>query len=126
MSLIVWWTTSVNGLTNSTLAKMNNEHVADNPLAVMTVEVAYALPEQQWLLAVTVPVGSSVEQAIYASAVTRQVPGLVIDPERLGIFSQKARLDTVLRPGDRVEIYRPLLVDPKESRRRRAEHDGRR
>jgi putative ubiquitin-RnfH superfamily antitoxin RatB of RatAB toxin-antitoxin module len=62
-------------------------------------------------------------QAIEVSGVSRAVPGLVIDPSRLGVFSHKVAPDQVLEQGDRVEIYRPLTLDPKEARRRRA-HEG--
>jgi hypothetical protein len=54
---------------------------------------------------------------------TQTIPGLVIDPAHLGIFSRKVAPDHVLGEGDRVEIYRPLILDPKEARRRRA-HEG--
>ena len=84
------------------------------------VEVAYALPEQQALLAVVVPAGSTARQAIDASGIRERFPGLVIDPEGVGVFGRKVALEHVLRDGDRVEIYRPLQADPKEVRRRRA------
>ena len=86
----------------------------------ITVNVVYAEPERQVVRRVTLPVGSTVMQAIEASGITQAVAGLVIDPERLGIFSRKAAPDQVLGEGDRVEIYRPLTLDPKEARRRRA------
>jgi putative ubiquitin-RnfH superfamily antitoxin RatB of RatAB toxin-antitoxin module len=89
----------------------------------ITVEVVYAEPLRRWLWRVTLPVGSTVAQAIEASDVTRDVPGLVVDPARLGIFSRKVAPDHVVGEGDRVEIYRPLTLDPKEARRRRA-HEG--
>ena len=89
----------------------------------ITVEVAFAGPGSQVVRQVTVPVGSSVMQAIEASGIAQTVPGLVIDPARLGIFSRKVTPDQVVGEGDRVEIYRPLTLDPKEARRRRA-HEG--
>ncbi|WP_266157125.1 RnfH family protein [Dyella silvatica] len=86
----------------------------------MTVEVVYAAADYQILRRVSLPVGSTVIQAIDASNIVAAVPGLQIDPTRLGIFSRKVALDDVLREGDRIEIYRPLSLDPKEARRRRA------
>ncbi|PXV60642.1 hypothetical protein SAMN04487785_102368 [Dyella jiangningensis] len=89
----------------------------------VTVEVVYAEPSRRWLRKVTLPAGSTVAQAIEASGVAREVPGLVVDAARLGIFSRKVTPDHVVGEGDRVEIYRPLTLDPKEARRRRA-HEG--
>ncbi|GAB4181232.1 MAG: RnfH family protein [Wenzhouxiangellaceae bacterium] len=85
------------------------------------VEVAYALPDRQWLLSVTLPSDATAAAAIDASGIRELVPDLSITADNIGIFSEKCDLDTVLRDGDRVEIYRPLLIDPKESRRLRAE-----
>ncbi|WP_430389602.1 RnfH family protein [Dyella sp. 20L07] len=89
----------------------------------VTVEVVYAGPVTQVVRRVTLPAGSTVMQAIEASGITQAVAGLVIDPARLGIFSRKVATDHLLSEGDRVEIYRPLTLDPKEARRRRA-HEG--
>ncbi len=86
----------------------------------ITVNVVYAEPERQFVRRVTLSAGSTVMQAIEASGITQAMPGLLIDPERLGIFSRKAAPDQLLGEGDRVEIYRPLTLDPKEARRRRA------
>lgn len=84
------------------------------------VEVTHALPEKQALLAVDVPPGTTLMQAIEASGIRDAFPGLEVDPQRLGIFGRKAQPDDVLQEGDRVEIYRPLIADPKEARRQRA------
>lgn len=86
----------------------------------ISVEVAHARPEKQVLLQLQVPAGTTVAEAIELSGIRREFPDLVVDPRRLGIFSQKAGPDDMLRPGDRVEIYRPLIADPKEARRQRA------
>jgi putative ubiquitin-RnfH superfamily antitoxin RatB of RatAB toxin-antitoxin module len=86
----------------------------------MTVEVAHARPEKQVLLSVEVPAGATVRYAIEHSGIRDAFPDLVVDPARVGIFGRKAGLDEKLREGDRVEIYRPLIVDPKEARRKRA------
>jgi uncharacterized protein len=89
----------------------------------VTVEVVYAEPSRRWLRQVTLPAGSTVARAIEASGLVSEVPGLLVDPARLGIFSRKVTPEHVLGEGDRVEIYRPLTLDPKEARRRRA-HEG--
>lgn len=86
----------------------------------LRVEVAYAEPDRQWLLPVDLAPGATVADAIEASGIAAAVPGLDIVPDRLGVFGKKASMDRPLRDGDRVEIYRPLLIDPKEERRARA------
>jgi uncharacterized protein len=86
----------------------------------ISVEVAYALPQEQAVLRIELPAGSTVAEAIERSGIGARFAGLVVDPAAVGIFSRKAGLDQVLRHGDRVEIYRPLTADPKDVRRRRA------
>lgn len=93
--------------------------MSDEPETIR-VEVAHALPEKQALLVVDVPPGTTLMQAIEASGIRDAFPGLVVDPKRLGIFGRKAQPDDVLQEADRVEIYRPLIADPKEARRQRA------
>lgn len=83
------------------------------------VEVAYALPQKQYLFELDVPEGATAEQAIHASPLLHEEPGLVI--RQVGIFSRPVTLDTVLREGDRVEVYRPLKADPRERRRKEVE-----
>ncbi|GAA4881188.1 RnfH family protein [Ferrimonas pelagia] len=87
----------------------------------MTVEVVYALPERAFLRTVTVPVGASVEQAIRASGVLVLHPEIDLTQQKVGIFSRTVKLSQPLQAGERVEIYRPLLADPREVRKRRAE-----
>jgi len=84
------------------------------------VEVVLATPERQQLVAIQVSVGSTVADAIEQSMVLQAFEGFELDPAKVGIFGRKASMTDVLRAGDRVEIYRPLIVDPKESRRQRA------
>lgn len=84
------------------------------------VEVAWATPDEQLLLPVELPVGSTVGEAIQASGILSKVSGIEPGSARVGIFSRPASLDTVLQEGDRVEIYRPLQIDAKEARRQRA------
>jgi putative ubiquitin-RnfH superfamily antitoxin RatB of RatAB toxin-antitoxin module len=84
------------------------------------VEVVYALRDEQVLIQLQVEEGTTVRQAIERSGILQRFPE--IDPTRgsVGIFGRIAAPDTPLQDGDRVEIYRPLLVDPKEARRKRA------
>ncbi len=88
--------------------------------ALIAVEVAYAGPEGQWLIALHVPAGTTLIEAIDRSGLRAQVPGLKVEEGAVGIFSQPRPFETVLAAGDRVEIYRPLQVDPKAVRRARA------
>ena len=83
----------------------------------ITVEVAYGRPDEQFLIAVEVPADCTVEAAIRASGVLEKYPEIDLARNRTGIFSRLAKHATVLKAGDRVEIYRPLTADPKEVRR---------
>lgn len=85
------------------------------------VEVAYALPHQQVILPVNLAAELTVEEAIKRSGILEKFPEIDLAQSRVGIFSKLTKLDTVLRDKDRVEIYRPLIADPKEVRRKRAE-----
>ncbi|MFA6921149.1 MAG: RnfH family protein [Gallionella sp.] len=87
----------------------------------INIEVVYALPEVQTLLKKEVPDGTTVMEAIQASGLLEKFPNLDIPAHKLGIFGKLTRADAVLRDKDRIEIYRPLIADPKEVRRRRAE-----
>ena len=91
----------------------------------MRVEVAYARPDRQWLWSVEVPAGTTAMEAIRQSGVVAACPE--VDPESapLGIFGEACSRETLLRPGDRVEIHRPLKRDPKTARRERAAVDSR-
>ena len=86
----------------------------------ISVEVVLAMPERQELVALEIPEGATLADAIAASGLPEMFEDFEVDPSMVGIFSEKASLDQVLRDGDRVEIYRPLIVDPKEVRRQRA------
>ena len=85
-----------------------------------TVEVVYAGPKS-WIQRrrVELRAGSTVMQAIEASGMELSLPAGAIDPTRLGIFGRKVAPDQLVRGGDRIEIYRPLTLDPMEARRRR-------
>ncbi|MBL8483824.1 MAG: RnfH family protein [Rhodocyclaceae bacterium] len=84
------------------------------------VQVVFALPQRQEMVALELPPGTTVAQAVEASGLLQRYPDLSLARNKLGIFGKLAKGDTVLRQGDRVEIYRPLIADPKEVRRQRA------
>ena len=88
--------------------------------AAIAVEVAYVAPDASFLVPLVLPVGATVNDAWLASGLALRIPGLVVGDANVGIFSRRCTLATVLRDGDRVEVYRPLLADPKEARRQRA------
>ena len=89
--------------------------------AKIVVEVAYALPEKQYLQRVTLQQGATVEEAIRASGLLELRNDIDLSKNKVGIYSRPVKLADVLQDGDRVEIYRPLIADPKELRRQRAE-----
>ena len=89
--------------------------------AKIVVEVAYALPEKQYLQRITLDEGATVEQAIVASGLLTLRTDISLDKNKVGIYSRPVKLTDVLSDGDRVEIYRPLIADPKALRRQRAE-----
>ena len=80
----------------------------------MIVEVAYALPDKQSLVSLEVEKGTTLQEAIEASGILDSFEQIDLTKDRVGIFSKFATLDTVLREKDRVEIYRPLIADPKQ------------
>ena len=88
---------------------------------VRAVEVAYALPEKQYLQRVTLQEGATVEEAIRASGLLELRTDIDLTKNKVGIYSRPAKLSDSVHDGDRVEIYRPLIADPKELRRQRAE-----
>ena len=89
--------------------------VADT--SVLDIEVAYALPERQWLVAISVPQGTTARQALSLSGLADEAPGLDINSCPVGVFGRVVPDDYELSNGERVEIYRPLLHDPREQRR---------
>lgn len=95
---------------------------------LITVEVAYALPHQQKILALLVEPGTTALAAAERSGIVKIFPEIDLDNARMGIFGQTLGTkglglpaEHILQPGDRVEIYRPLTADPKDARRKRAE-----
>ena len=94
--------------------------MADRNHDLIEVEVAYALPRTQTVTALKVPVGTTVREALAWSGIAAQPTGGDWDTLAVGICGKRASLATVLHEHDRVEIYRPLIADPKQARRRRA------
>lgn len=88
-------------------------------IKLIEVEVAYADGDQQQVLVVTLPEGSTIENAIDRSGILLQFPEINLMQQKVGIFSQQKSLSHPVCAGDRVEIYRPLLIDPKELRKKR-------
>jgi putative ubiquitin-RnfH superfamily antitoxin RatB of RatAB toxin-antitoxin module len=88
---------------------------------LIPVEVAYAEPATQVILPLKVALGTTLEQAIRQSGILAMFPGIDLSVNKVGIFGKLGKLDQVLREKDRVEIYRHLIADPKEVRKRRAE-----
>ncbi|MFA6179257.1 MAG: RnfH family protein [Candidatus Methylopumilus sp.] len=86
----------------------------------LMVEVAYALPSKQIIIPVKVHEGVTAEEAILASGILQQFPEIDLSINKIGVFGKLSKLDAPLRDLDRVEIYRPLIADPKEVRRQRA------
>lgn len=87
----------------------------------INIEVVYALPHEQTLLKKSVPAGTTVAEGLEASGIRQKYPEIDPATSKLGIFGKLTKADVVLRDRDRIEIYRPLIADPKEVRRRRAE-----
>lgn len=90
-------------------------------MADIRVQVCYARSDSQVLKSLLLPAGTSLRAAIARSGVLGLAPEIDLEACRVGIYGKLKTLDTVLRDHDRVEIYRPLIADPKESRRKRAE-----
>jgi uncharacterized protein len=84
------------------------------------VEVAYALPNEQLIIPISMPLETNAEAAIRASGILNKFPEIDLTTNQIGIFSKLIKLDTPLRNLDRVEIYRTLIADPKEVRKQRA------
>ena len=89
--------------------------------ARLSIEVCYASPDGQALIAVELPEGATLQQALDASGILQRFPQIDLNTQKVGVFGKLKPLDAVLADHDRVEIYRPLLVDPKLSRQRRVE-----
>jgi putative ubiquitin-RnfH superfamily antitoxin RatB of RatAB toxin-antitoxin module len=91
---------------------------------IIEVALAYAKPEHQIVLPLKVPLGATLGEAIAISGITKRFPGIDLLKNKTGVFGRLRPLEYILRPGDRVEIYRPLVADPKEVRRARVRGEG--
>ncbi len=105
------------------MSNLDPEVLDDNPEAV-AVEVVLALPQRQQVVSLTLPPGSTIEAAIEQSGLDFNGAGITVSDENVGVFGQPRRLQEEVRAGDRVEVYRPLLIDPKQARRLRAQSQG--
>lgn len=85
------------------------------------IEVVYALPHEQTLLTLELPQGTSLGDAIKISGILEKHPDIDLATNKVGVFGKLSKLDVQMRDKDRIEIYRPLIADPKEVRRKRAE-----
>ncbi|MEJ2768139.1 RnfH family protein [Mycetohabitans sp. B46] len=88
---------------------------------MIEVQVCYALPDTQTLVDLRLPSGATLREAIEASGIVAMHPQIDLAQQRVGVFGRIRALDSVLENGDRVEIYRPLTVDPKLARQRRVD-----
>lgn len=88
--------------------------------AKIQIEVIYPLPHKQELISLQLPEGSTLQQALEASGLLEKYPEIDLKKNKFGVFAKLSKLDAVLRDRDRVEIYRPLIADPKEVRKQRA------
>jgi putative ubiquitin-RnfH superfamily antitoxin RatB of RatAB toxin-antitoxin module len=86
----------------------------------LRVSVVYATPQEEFMHPMRVAHGTTIGQAIEESGVLSRFPNINLVTQPVGIYGRKKTLDTVLREHDRIEIYRPLVADPKDSRRKRA------
>ncbi len=89
----------------------------------MRVGLAYTDPDDPIWLQIDVPEGSTLKEAIEASGLLKRYPKIDLDKQKVGIFGKLAKLDTVIKEGDRVEIYRPITADPKKVKRRKREDE---
>ncbi len=97
---------------------------SDRGAGAVAVEVAYARPDKQVVIPLRVPAGTTLAAAIERSGIERRFPEIDWTVNTVGVFGRRADPGAVVRDGDRVEIYRPLRVDPKEARRQRARSIG--
>lgn len=102
------------------MAEVMTEDQHDPCIGPYTVEVIYALADQQKSMTVHVPPHCTVELAIQLSGILSTYPEIDLSQQPVGVFSRKVNLSTVVCAGDRIEIYRPLLQDPKTRRRKKA------
>lgn len=90
------------------------------PEKLINIEIAYAQPQQQWLLKLQVLANTTIANAIKQANLVDIFPQVALELDNVGIFGRSCSLDTILKHNDRVEIYRALICDPKQARRNRA------
>lgn len=93
----------------------------DNSSSMIAIQIAYADHKQQLLIDLSVPANTTIQDALLKSNIAQQ--GVDISQLAVGIYGKKKELDTIVREHDRIELYRPLVADPKDSRRRRVEKE---
>lgn len=98
---------------------------SDQVVADQTVEVVYALPDRQVIVSIPWQVALTIEQAVTQSGLLEQFPAYSLVEGRVGVFGLRQPLDHKLEPGDRVELYRPLVMSPNDARLQRAGRSGR-
>jgi len=87
---------------------------------MLNIEICYAMSDKQELVRIRVPEGATLQQGLEASGLLVKYPEIDVKKNKFGIWNKLSKLDTALRDKDRVEIYRPLIADPKEVRKQRA------
>ncbi len=87
--------------------------------ASIAIRVAYSTREEQVIIELSVPHGTTIQEAIRRSGILNRYPDIDLRRQGVGVFGQARALDYCPRTGDRIEIYRPLVLDPKEARRKR-------
>ena len=92
---------------------------AEPHMGQIDISVCYATDTLQFLRELRLEAGATIQHALDASGLALEVPGIDLATMAVGIYGKKKTLDTVLREHDRVEVYRPLIADPKNARRRR-------
>ena len=101
----------------------NVSNNSDETIAInsISVEVVYGVPHEQKILTITVNEGTTVEQAIIESGIIKLFPEIDLSINKVGVWNRAIKLTEVLNDSDRIEVYRPLIADPKDVRKRRAE-----
>lgn len=87
---------------------------------MVTIEVVYTSPDKQKIISVQVDEETTIERAIHLSGILVIFPEIDLSQQKVGIFGKVKELNEIVKDGDRIEIYRSLLIDPKEARRRKA------
>ena len=115
-----WWILLSNVQKRCTASRMSSQKPLTNMPKKILVEVVYALPKEQTLLAFEVDAGIAAKEAVKQSGILEKYPDIDLEKQKIGLFGKVIKLDHSLREKDRVEIYRPLIADPKEVRKKRA------